>query len=114
MLIHPLSSLLSAYGMGLADIRATRQQAIEVPLDAKRATLRSALKLGREARREVMARACIPTFRHEVHAMSAMPAPTRRCVLAVTLARRSSQSGRARAKPTNGGMRSTRVTAHAA
>src|SRR5262245_53527151 len=29
VLIHPLSSLLSAYGMGLADIRATRQQALE-------------------------------------------------------------------------------------
>ena len=35
VLIHPLSSLLSAYGMGLADIRATRQQAIEVPLGAQ-------------------------------------------------------------------------------
>ena len=34
VLIHPFSSLLSAYGMGLADIRATRQQAIELPLDA--------------------------------------------------------------------------------
>ncbi len=32
VLIHPLSSLLSAYGMGLADIRATRQQALEEPL----------------------------------------------------------------------------------
>src|SRR6266478_2018787 len=32
VLIHPFSSLLSAYGMGLADIRATRQQAIEQPL----------------------------------------------------------------------------------
>jgi 5-oxoprolinase (ATP-hydrolysing) len=31
VLIHPYSSLLSAYGMGLADIRATRQQAIEEP-----------------------------------------------------------------------------------
>src|SRR5262247_3897336 len=31
VLIHPFSSLLSAYGMGLADIRATRQQAIEEP-----------------------------------------------------------------------------------
>ena len=30
VLIHPFSSLLSAYGMGLADIRATRQQAIEL------------------------------------------------------------------------------------
>src|SRR5262245_14213171 len=29
VLIHPFSSLLSAYGMGLADIRATRQHAIE-------------------------------------------------------------------------------------
>jgi 5-oxoprolinase (ATP-hydrolysing) len=29
VLIHPLSSLLSAYGMGLADIRAVRQQAAE-------------------------------------------------------------------------------------
>src|SRR5262249_46685635 len=33
VLIHPFSSLLSAYGMGLADIRATREQAIEEPLD---------------------------------------------------------------------------------
>jgi 5-oxoprolinase (ATP-hydrolysing) len=32
VLIHPLSSLMSAYGMGLADIRATRQQALEEPL----------------------------------------------------------------------------------
>jgi 5-oxoprolinase (ATP-hydrolysing) len=34
VLIHPLSSLLSAYGMGLAQIRATRQQALEAPLDS--------------------------------------------------------------------------------
>ena len=34
VLIHPFSSLLSAYGMGLADIRATRQQAIEEPFGA--------------------------------------------------------------------------------
>ncbi len=32
VLIHPYSSLLSAYGMGLADIRAGRQQAVEEPL----------------------------------------------------------------------------------
>ena len=32
VLIHPFSSLLSAYGMGLADIRAVRQRAIEEPL----------------------------------------------------------------------------------
>jgi 5-oxoprolinase (ATP-hydrolysing) len=34
VLIHPFSSLLSAYGMGLADIGATRQRAIEEPLGA--------------------------------------------------------------------------------
>jgi len=31
-LIHPMASLLSAYGMGLADIRASREQAVEAPL----------------------------------------------------------------------------------
>ena len=40
VLIHPFSSLLSAYGMGLADIRSVRQQAVEEPLDeGVRATL---------------------------------------------------------------------------
>ena len=40
VLIHPFSSLLSAYGMGLADIRSVRQQAIEEPLGQEaRATL---------------------------------------------------------------------------
>jgi 5-oxoprolinase (ATP-hydrolysing) len=34
VLIHPLSSLLSAYGMGLADITAQRAQGVEEPLDA--------------------------------------------------------------------------------
>lgn len=34
-LIHPMASLLSAYGMGLADIRATRTEALELPLDAE-------------------------------------------------------------------------------
>ena len=31
--IHPYASVLSAYGMGLADLRVLRQQAIEKPLD---------------------------------------------------------------------------------
>ena len=40
VLIHPYSSLLSAYGMGLADIRSVRQQAIEEPFgDKARETL---------------------------------------------------------------------------
>jgi 5-oxoprolinase (ATP-hydrolysing) len=56
VLIHPLSSLLSAYGMGLADIRATREQAIEAPLgDTALATVLAAgSRLGAEARREVV------------------------------------------------------------
>ncbi|MHC1550929.1 hydantoinase B/oxoprolinase family protein [Phyllobacterium sp. K27] len=33
ILVHPMSGLLSAYGMGLADIRATRQKALGIPLD---------------------------------------------------------------------------------
>ena len=51
VLIHPFSSLLSAYGMGLADIRATRQQAIEEPfgadaLDVARGDRRAAWRRG--------------------------------------------------------------------
>ncbi|MGN6286301.1 MAG: hydantoinase B/oxoprolinase family protein [Afipia sp.] len=33
VLLHPMSGLLSAYGMGLADIRATRVQALDLPLE---------------------------------------------------------------------------------
>ncbi|MBI4273307.1 MAG: hydantoinase B/oxoprolinase family protein, partial [Rhizobiales bacterium] len=56
VLIHPFSSLLSAYGMGLADIRGTRQQAIEEPFgDAVLKSMVSvADRLGREVRDEVI------------------------------------------------------------
>jgi len=55
VLIHPFSSLLSAYGMGLADIRATRQQAIELTYGGKALTAlkRMARRLGRETKAEV-------------------------------------------------------------
>ncbi|HLJ70529.1 MAG TPA: hydantoinase B/oxoprolinase family protein, partial [Roseiarcus sp.] len=55
ILIHPLSSLLSAYGMGLADIRAHRSQGVEAPLDAKAPALIARLgkALGAEAVKEV-------------------------------------------------------------
>ncbi len=33
VMIHPLSGLLSAYGMGLAKLRASREQSVELPLD---------------------------------------------------------------------------------
>jgi 5-oxoprolinase (ATP-hydrolysing) len=51
VLIHPFSSLLSAYGMGLADIRSVRQQAIEETFGEKaRKILESAARrLGRDA-----------------------------------------------------------------
>jgi 5-oxoprolinase (ATP-hydrolysing) len=55
VLIHPFSSLLSAYGMGLADIRSVRQQAIEEPLGERaHATLdKVARKLAGAATKEV-------------------------------------------------------------
>src|SRR6516164_2123187 len=56
VLIHPFSSLLSAYGMGLADIRATRQQAVEEPFgDAALASIaRVGGRLADDAKREVV------------------------------------------------------------
>ncbi len=56
VLIHPFSSLLSAYGMGLASISATRQQAIEEPLDGKalKSIADTGGRLGSEARAEVI------------------------------------------------------------
>ena len=44
VLIHPLSGLLSGYGMGLADLRASREQSIESELDAD--TMRRVERLG--------------------------------------------------------------------
>ncbi|MDB5595849.1 MAG: 5-oxoprolinase [Hyphomicrobiales bacterium] len=34
VLLHPLSSVLAAYGMGLADVRRVLQESLELPLDA--------------------------------------------------------------------------------
>ena len=55
VLIHPFSSLLSAYGMGLADIRATRQQAIEEPFGSKAlaAIRKIGGRLGKDVKNEV-------------------------------------------------------------
>jgi 5-oxoprolinase (ATP-hydrolysing) len=56
VLIHPFSSLLSAYGMGLADIRATRQQAIEEEFnaDARASITAIGQRLGEDAKTEVV------------------------------------------------------------
>ena len=55
VLIHPFSSLLSAYGMGLADIRASREQAIELPFGGKafKAIARVGKLLGKATKEEV-------------------------------------------------------------
>ena len=57
VLIHPLSSLLSAYGMGLADIGAHRGQGVEGELGARTLKRLAGLikKLGDEAVKEVAA-----------------------------------------------------------
>ncbi|MCZ8374747.1 MAG: hydantoinase B/oxoprolinase family protein [Beijerinckiaceae bacterium] len=55
ILIHPYSGLLSAYGMGLASIRATRQVASEVPLagDVAEHVRKAETSIGAEAVSEV-------------------------------------------------------------
>ncbi|MGD1015872.1 MAG: hydantoinase B/oxoprolinase family protein [Roseiarcus sp.] len=57
VLIHPLSSLLSAYGMGLADISANRSQGVEEPLNEEALTRLAPLvaRLGDAAVKEVEA-----------------------------------------------------------
>jgi 5-oxoprolinase (ATP-hydrolysing) len=68
VLIHPLSGLLSAYGMGLADIRATRQQAVEEKFGgtAKKVIDELGARLGADAAAEVesqgVPRAAIAVF----------------------------------------------------
>ena len=56
VLVHPLSGLLSAYGMGLAPQRASRERSIEAPLDG--ATMREledlAYELGSAATEELL------------------------------------------------------------
>jgi 5-oxoprolinase (ATP-hydrolysing) len=68
VMIHPFSGLLSAYGMGLADIRATRQRTVERPLDE--AGLRSASDildaLATDARDELL-RQAVPASDIGVH-----------------------------------------------
>jgi len=55
--LHPFAGVLSAYGMGLADIRAMREQTVEIPLNADApATLAATLDiLDAAARSEVAA-----------------------------------------------------------
>ncbi len=63
ILFHPLSGVLSAYGMGLADIRASRERAIEMPLDndGLRHVVKAIETLGAKTRGEVEAQGITPS-----------------------------------------------------
>jgi 5-oxoprolinase (ATP-hydrolysing) len=72
VLIHPLAGVLSAYGIGLADIIAMREQAVEAPLGSDLiARLPEVLEpLETDARAEVQAEGVTPdriTAAHRVH-----------------------------------------------
>ncbi len=55
VIVHPLSGILSAYGMGLADIRVTRQQAVVKPLNTDNLAALASLaqRLATDAKKEV-------------------------------------------------------------
>ncbi|MDA0675501.1 MAG: hydantoinase B/oxoprolinase family protein, partial [Proteobacteria bacterium] len=62
ILIHPLAGVLSAYGMGLADIGALRERAVERPLndEALRTVAAQAGQLATEAQAEVLGQGIAP------------------------------------------------------
>jgi 5-oxoprolinase (ATP-hydrolysing) len=67
-LIHPMASLLSAYGMGLADIRASREQAVEALLgeDSRLQAAADLDRLGSDAISEVERQGVTPDAIHTV------------------------------------------------
>ncbi len=62
VIIHPLAGVLSAYGMGLAEVRVIRERALEAELDAKAMTLLGETfpQLEAEARKELTAQGLTP------------------------------------------------------
>ena len=100
VLLHPLAGVLSAYGMGLADVRALKQQAVETHAVGGGAGRRRDDARGAEAaaRAEVAAQG-IPAGadrRRRARCTSSTRAPTRRSRRASdTSARRSSSSSSA-------------------
>lgn len=68
VIVHPHSGILSAYGMGLADIRANRQQAAIVPLDDDELPVLTALRdtLSDQVVAEVIAQG-VPDADIEIH-----------------------------------------------
>ena len=75
VLIHPFSSLLSAYGMGLADIRAHARAGDRGAVrrqGARRQSRSAARLLGNDAKREVAGQG-VPTAKIKVHRARAYP-----------------------------------------
>ncbi len=71
VVLHPLAGVLSAYGMGLADIRAHREQSLNLPLSSEAvASLDRAIETLAAAARDEVAAQGIPTAQircvHEV------------------------------------------------
>ncbi|RED49710.1 hydantoinase B/oxoprolinase family protein [Aestuariispira insulae] len=56
VMLHPFAGVLSAYGMGLADVRAMREKAMELPLEPNRLPALEAVlnELGGQAEKEVL------------------------------------------------------------
>src|SRR6266516_482769 len=116
VLIHPLSSLLSAYGMGLADIRATRQQALEEPFgDAALAKFAVMGKhLGAEAAAEVVGQG-VPLDAVSVHVRAHIRyAGTDTALVVPAFSASCPGTSATRARPTLPAMRSAFEAAHKA
>jgi 5-oxoprolinase (ATP-hydrolysing) len=60
VLVHPLAGVLSAYGMGLAEIRALRERQFEQPITATAAARETLQVLSREATNEVVSQGIDP------------------------------------------------------
>ncbi len=93
VLLHPLAGVLSAYGMGLADVRALRQQAVEARLSEAtlgrlRAGDRDALEATARARGRGAGHRARAHRRRRARCTSSTKAPTRRSRVAVGEMRR--------------------------
>src|SRR6056297_3829212 len=60
VLLHPLAGVLSAYGMGLAEIRALREHAVEAPIAETEEPIRLLARMEAEARSEVVGQGIAP------------------------------------------------------
>jgi 5-oxoprolinase (ATP-hydrolysing) len=68
VMIHPLAGLLSAYGIGLAELRLIREQTVNVPLGESETRLRETAATLDEAARHALAAQGVPADRIETAA----------------------------------------------